>query len=111
MKGVLIGDEYFPGASVQSDEDILKFISESVAPIWHAAATCKMGGANDRLAVVDSQNKVYGFQNLRVVDASSFPFLPPGHPQATIYAQAEKISAEILGRAGKRVVRPQNTSR
>jgi choline dehydrogenase len=33
---------------------------------------------------------------VRVVDASAFPLLPPGHPQATVYALAEKIAADIL---------------
>ncbi|KAF3354218.1 Putative protein disulfide-isomerase [Verticillium dahliae VDG1] len=33
---------------------------------------------------------------LRVVDASSFALLPPGHPQSTVYVLAEKIAAEIL---------------
>ena len=28
--------------------------------------------------------RVFGVQGLRVVDASAFPLLPPGHPQATI---------------------------
>lgn len=65
--------------------------------IYHAAATCKMGSSNDSMAVLDSQARVYGTQNLRVVDASSFPFLPLGHPQSTVYALAEKIAADILG--------------
>lgn len=34
----------------------------------------------DPLAITDTKMKVYGFENLRVVDASGFPFLPPGHP-------------------------------
>ena len=90
------GPEKVPGEGVQSDAGILDFIRKSLAPLWHAAATCKMGRSSDPLAVVDSKMKVYGIANLRVVDASSFPFLPPGHPQATIYAVAEKIASEIL---------------
>ena len=90
------GPEKFPGDGVQSDAEILNFIRESLAPLWHAAGTCKMGRPSDKLSVVDSKMRVYGVQNLRVVDASSFPFLPPGHPQATIYAVAEKIASEIL---------------
>lgn len=35
-------------------------------------------------AVVDSKARVYGVSKLRVVDASAFPFLPPGHPQSTV---------------------------
>ena len=89
--------EYLPGLNVTSDADILSYIQASLMTIYHAAATCKMGRSNDITAVLDSQARVYGVQNLRVVDASSFPFLPPGHPQSTIYALAEKIAADILG--------------
>jgi choline dehydrogenase len=32
------------------------------------------------------------------VDASAFPFLPPGHPQATVYMLAEKIAEDIRTR-------------
>jgi choline dehydrogenase len=51
-----------------------------------------MGKKDDPMAVLDSHARVYGVQNLRVVDASSFPFLPPGHPQALVYALAEKVA-------------------
>ena len=43
-----------------------------------------MGKASDPMAVVDPHAKVYGVRNLRVVDASAFPFLPPGHAQAIV---------------------------
>ena len=52
--------------------------------------------ANDTMAVVDNEARVIGVNNLRVVDASAMPFLPPGHPQATIYALAEKIADLIM---------------
>ena len=103
LGNLTIGEEAFPGPSVQTDEEIISFISKSVAPIWHAASTCKMGKATDNMAVVDANNRVYGIRGLRVVDASSFPFLPPGHPQATVYALAEKVASEIL-QNGKRQV-------
>ena len=96
LRNLTIGEEYYPGPAVQSDADILSFIRETLAPVWHAAATCKMGPRSDRMAVVDTNTKVYGVQRLRVVDASAFPFLPPGHPQATVYALAEKIADHIL---------------
>ena len=43
-----------------------------------------MGRANDTTAVVDSHARVRGVSNLRVVDASAFPILPPGQPQAVV---------------------------
>ncbi|CZT52318.1 probable choline dehydrogenase [Rhynchosporium secalis] len=96
MSPVLIGGEYFPGSAVQTDDQILKTIQETLQTVWHAACTCKMGRSSDPDAVVDSQAKVFGVQGLRVVDASSFALLPPGHPQSTVYALAEKIAARIL---------------
>ena len=96
LSSITIGQEYYPGPNVQSDADILAYVRKTLIPIWHAAATCKMGKKSDSMAVIDTDMKVYGTTNLRVVDASSFPFLPPGHPQSTVYAIAEKIAAEIL---------------
>ncbi|KAL8725086.1 MAG: hypothetical protein Q9166_007580 [cf. Caloplaca sp. 2 TL-2023] len=82
--GITIGPEVLPGAQVQTDEQILEFIRGTVGPIHHASATCSMGRRNDTNAVVDPAAKVYGVQGLRVVDASAFPLLPPGHPQASV---------------------------
>ncbi|OOQ83374.1 versicolorin B synthase [Penicillium brasilianum] len=96
MAPVVIGEEYYPGVKVQSDSDILEFIKNNVMTLWHAACTCKMGKFDDDVAVVDAQARVYGVQGLRVVDASAFPFLPPGHPQSTVYMLAEKISDAII---------------
>lgn len=98
-QGLTDGREALPGLNVSSDEDILTYVKASLIQIYHAAATCKMGGKDDEMAVLDNKAKVYGTQNLRVVDASSFPFLTPGHPMATVYALAEKIAADILGPA------------
>lgn len=44
----------------------------------------RMGRASDPDAVVDSRARVYGVTGLRVVDASAFAILPPGHPMSTI---------------------------
>lgn len=88
--------EYYPGPAVQTDEQILNHIRKTLHTVWHAACTCRMGKEGDPKAVVDSKARVFGVKGLRVVDASSFAFLPPGHPQSTIYALAEKISVDIL---------------
>lgn len=96
IQPVLNGPEVLPGSAVQTDDEILDFIRSSAFTIYHAACTCKMGNNSDPMAVLDSQARVRGVQGLRVVDASSFPILPPGHPIATIYALAEMIAAEIL---------------
>jgi choline dehydrogenase len=99
MSEATTGDEYMPGSEVQSDEAILEWIQKDAITIWHASSTCKMGRKGDPLAVVDSKARVYGLQGLRVVDASAFLFLTPGHPQSGIYILAEKIAEDIkMGR-------------
>ncbi|KFA75718.1 hypothetical protein S40288_04993 [Stachybotrys chartarum IBT 40288] len=42
--------------------------------------------------VVDPELKVYGTNNVRIVDASIFPFQNSGHPTATLYAVAERAA-------------------
>lgn len=84
MAPVVIGEEYNPGTQVQTDEEILEFIKNNVMTLWHSACTCKMGTSDDPMAVVDNESRVLGVSGLRVVDASAFPLLPPGHPQSTV---------------------------
>jgi choline dehydrogenase len=96
LKRVIVGDEVIPGPAVSTDDEILAYLRESISPIFHASCTCKMGRRSDTMAVVDSKARVIGVSALRVVDASAFPFLPPGQPQATVYMLAEKIADMIL---------------
>lgn len=88
--------EVYPGEEHESDEQILAVLRDTLMTVWHAASTCKMGKKEDKMAVLDSKARVYGVEGLRVVDASSFPFLIPGHPMGTIYGLAEKIAHEII---------------
>jgi choline dehydrogenase len=84
MAPIVVGDEYCPGSQYQTDAEILEVIRNTVMTIYHAACTCKMGTKDDPMAVLDSRARVVGVDRLRVVDASAFPILPPGHPQATV---------------------------
>lgn len=92
--------EFAPGPAVQTDEQILEAVRETLSTLYHASATCRMGRPEeDPLAVVDTRCRVIGVSGLRVVDTSAFAMLPSGHPQALVYALAEKIAEEI--KAGK----------
>lgn len=84
MQPIVIGEEAFPGTNITTDEEILDLIKQSALTIYHASATNAMGKRSDPNAVIDSEAKVIGVHGLRVVDISAFPFLPPGHPQATV---------------------------
>ncbi|KUJ10443.1 alcohol oxidase [Mollisia scopiformis] len=96
MQPVLIGAEYAPGQTVQTDDEINEYIRNNFFMNWHAACTCRMGQENDTMAVVDSKGRVIGVNSLRVIDASAFALLPPGHPVSTTYGLAEKLSADII---------------
>lgn len=54
------------------------------------------GRTNNGTAVVDTNAKVYGTDNIFVVDASIFPGQLTGNPSATIVIAAEHASEKIL---------------
>jgi cellobiose dehydrogenase (acceptor) len=62
----------------------------------HYVGTAKMGTKGDSGVVVDSDTKVYGTDNLFVVDASMHPDLPTGNTQAIVMVAAEAAAARIL---------------
>lgn len=84
LKGIIIGEEVLPGKNVTTDAQIIKYVRDNVQTVYHASCTCKMGKSSDPMAVTDSRARVIGVNSLRVVDASTFPLLPPGHPQSTV---------------------------
>lgn len=97
MKEVIIGEEVFPGPGVATDEEILATVRKSFNTVYHASATNKMGKEGDAMAVVDSSCRVFGTKRLRVVDASAFPFLPPGHPMSTVCRFFPPFSSHAFG--------------
>lgn len=60
--------------------------------LFHPVGTCPMGPDRHKGAVVNSETKVYGIKNLRVADASIFPFTLSGHPNAPCVMIGEKVS-------------------
>lgn len=95
ISNITTGSEITPGPDAQTDQQLLDFIRNTTIPLCHAGATCAMGRVNDTQAVIDTRARVIDVQNLRVVDLSAVPFIPPGHPQATVYMLAEKIADDI----------------
>ncbi|KAI9724093.1 MAG: hypothetical protein M1812_000812 [Candelaria pacifica] len=77
-----------------NDSDILATIKNGVRTEFHPSGTLAMLPL-EQGGVVDPHLRVWGTQNLRVVDAGIFPLIPAAHLQATVYGVAEK-AADII---------------
>ncbi len=82
-----------PGLSIQTDEDLKKYILNNAGTIFHPVGTCKMG--NDDNAVVDNRLKVHGLKGLRVVDLSIAPRIVGGNTNAPAIMIGEKAAHMI----------------
>ena len=86
--------QYVP--PIEANEDALnQVINNGIRTEFHPSGTCAMlpiakGG------VVDPHLRVWGTQNLRVVDAGIFPMVPAAHLQAVVYGVAEKVALQPI---------------
>ena len=91
-------EEYKPGVQYQTDDELVKAAGDIGTTIFHPVGTCKMGRADDQMAVLDSELRVRGIHHLRVVDASAMPTITSGNTAAPTMMIAERVS-ELLTRA------------
>jgi choline dehydrogenase len=90
-------EEIWPGPQV-TDNALREWIMNEA---WghHASCSCKLGADGDVTAVLDKDFRVRGTANLRVVDASIFPYIPGFFIVTPVYMIAEKASEVILAEA------------
>jgi 5-(hydroxymethyl)furfural/furfural oxidase len=85
--------EGFTFDDVMNDDEALEaFVRKAAIGVWHASCSCRMGRADDPVAVVDMEGRVKGVQGLRVVDASIFPVVPCANTNFPTLMAAEKIA-------------------
>jgi len=77
-----------------SDDEILDASGAS----FHPASTCAIGDADNRMAVVDPQCRVYGIGGLRVADASVMPNIVSANTNIPTIMIAERV-AEFIRQA------------
>lgn len=76
-----------------SDAALDAYIDAHLDTMFHYTSTCRMAPEGDaRPGVVDDELRVHGVGKLRIADASVIPNVPAAHPQALVYALAEKCA-------------------
>ena len=91
----LAAEEFRPGAHLRTDAELADAAAAIGTTIFHPVGTCKMGRSDDPDAVVDSQLRVIGVQNLRIADASIMPLITAGNTNSPTIMIAEK-AAELI---------------
>lgn len=86
----LTATELVPGPEVTGEARLEAWIRKCTSFSHHLAGSCKMGPIGDPMAVVGPDLKVFGLENLRVIDASVMPVVTSANTHATTIAIAEK---------------------
>ncbi|MEZ0352488.1 GMC family oxidoreductase [Mycobacterium sp. pR1184] len=87
----LVTREVMPG-NLTGDE-LETYLRNAVTTYWHESGTAKMG--RDSMSVVDGRLSVYGFENLRVADASIMPRITTGNTMAPCVVIGERAAQFI----------------
>ncbi len=88
--------EVSPGPSVETDQEILDWVSRDAETALHPSCTTRMG--TDVMSVVDpSTMGVHGVEGLYVVDASVLPDVTNGNIYAPTMMIAERAADMLLG--------------
>lgn len=86
-------EEWKPGPSLTTDEELLTAAGDLGTTIFHPVGSCRMG--SDPMAVVGDRLAVHGVEGLRVIDASVMPQITSGNTNAPTVMIAEK-GAEFM---------------
>ena len=96
MRPYFDGEEY-PGAEIESDDELLDAARHWGSTTYHVMGTCGMGPDSDPMAVVDDNLRVKGIVNLRVIDASIMPTMLSANLNAGAMMIGEKGADLVLG--------------
>jgi choline dehydrogenase len=88
--------ELSPGRAVESDQEILDWVAGDAETALHPSCTCRMG-VGDADVVDPATMRVHGLDGVRVVDASSMPYITNANIYAAVMMLAEKAADLILG--------------
>jgi choline dehydrogenase len=76
--------------------ELEEFVRDAALSYWHETSTAKMG--QDSMSVVDAELKVYGIENLRIVDASIMPRVTTGNTMEPCVVIGERAAEMVKAR-------------
>lgn len=82
-----------------SDSEVAAYIRTAASTFWHQCGTARIGADGDADAVVDSELRVRGLENLRVADASALPRVTSGNTMAPCMVVGYRAASLIRGGA------------
>ncbi|KAG9217876.1 hypothetical protein PLEOSDRAFT_174637 [Pleurotus ostreatus PC15] len=85
---------YADAVNTTTDAGIVEYVRQWGTTIKHPFSTAA-ANKDPRKGVVDGKLLLKKARGVRVVDASVFPFIPAGHPQAPVYIVAER-AADVI---------------
>ena len=88
--------EVRPGPQYQSDDELARLAGDIATTIFHPVGTCRMGRADDALAVVDPRLRLRGVDGLRVVDAGVMPTITSGNTNSPVLMIAERAAEWMI---------------
>jgi choline dehydrogenase len=94
----IVVKELKPGPAVVDREELEADLRRRLMLIYHPVGTARMSDTHEE-AVVDSQLRVHGLENLRVIDASIMPSIIGGNTNAPTMMIAERAADLIRRRA------------
>ncbi len=90
-----IASEILPGPQADSDAELADYLRDTCETVYHPSGTCRIGAADDPLAVVTPDLRVRGIDGLRIADASVFPSMVTVNINNTVMLVAER-AAELV---------------
>lgn len=103
LRGLLIHGLVTQGVTLKKlladDKALTEFVQRNVGGTWHPSGTCRMGRADDPLAVTTGDGRVIGVEGLRVCDASLMPSIPCANTNVPTLMIAERMADLIKAEA------------
>jgi 5-(hydroxymethyl)furfural/furfural oxidase len=101
LRRAAIGSAIKPGRLIADEKNLYPISDDEIlnatGASFHPASTCAIGAADDPMAVVDPECRVYGVEGLRVADASVMPAIVSANTNMPTMMIAERVAEFMRG--------------